>query len=136
MPYRFRSLNDIAGVWEGRIVRISRIVSKPGAEVALLAAITDAVAHVAGVERAYVGFHQAPGGRAVVLLQSIWESPERLRAAHQPDRPLGFDSYADLVESWTLEYFEEYLDSSSKEPRDRPRPRSRATADTFGEPSR
>jgi hypothetical protein len=111
MPYRYTSLEDHEGQWEGRIVRISRIVSKAGAEAALLAAVKDAALNSPAVERAYVGYHRAPNGRAVVLLKSIWESPEKLRAADNPATPLGFEKYSDLVEQWTMEYFEEYLDA-------------------------
>jgi hypothetical protein len=111
MPYHFASLEDFTGEWQGRLVRISRLVSRPGAESALLERVRRAATSSTGLERAYVGYHGAPGGRAVVLLLSVWESPERLREAQQPDTPLGFTDYADLVESWTMEYFEEYLDA-------------------------
>jgi hypothetical protein len=110
MPYRYRSIDDFEGQWHGRIVRISRIVSKPGLQQELLQAVAEAAKATTGVDRAFVGDHKAPGGRAVVLLMSVWESPDKLRGTENQSLPLGYQGYSHLVESWTMEYFEEYLE--------------------------
>jgi hypothetical protein len=118
MPYSYTSLDDFEGQWRGRIVRISRIVSKPSLQQELLAAVTEATNAATGVDRAFVGNHKAPGGRAVVLLMSVWESPDKLRGTENQSVPLGYDRYSHLVESWTMEYFEEYLDTAGRTPHD------------------
>jgi hypothetical protein len=110
----FRDLDDHAGEWHGQLVRVSRLVARPGRGAALLGALNVVADEATGSERVFVGYHMAPDHRTVVLLQSVWASPEAPRAGANPETPPALQRYGSLVESWSMEYFEDHFDSSRR----------------------
>ncbi|MDP8904383.1 MAG: hypothetical protein M3N29_03555 [Chloroflexota bacterium] len=109
MAYALQSLDELQ-VEHGRIVRVSRLVSKPGQQHALVEAVERAARQAVGPESVFVGFHFA-GDRSVVSIITQWQGPDALRSTDNARAPLLFETYSNLVDSWSWEYFQELVET-------------------------
>lgn len=91
-----------------QVVRLARFKSKPNLGGSLADKLIQVWRTTDPRYSVHFGRHQE-GQHTIIAVQSLWKDPEHMREFfndHQDDRPLDFDVYEDLVEEWTIEYFE------------------------------